>query len=151
MTSNWILYMYMVKWDWKKTQLLQFQINIFSSLIETIEVVQRALADPTKPVLEEVDPASREEDRKICSENMIHQADLIMRKLIAENMKKASGESVFTHWTIGSIVVCWSSIVCCWLSICLLSYEHMGSSGCLYYVLMNRAPKLQMCQERCFS
>lgn len=61
-----------------------------NSLIETMELITRALSAPSRPVLEYVDQTSRGVDRQICSENLIHQADLLMRKLTAEYMKEAS-------------------------------------------------------------
>lgn len=61
-----------------------------NSMIQTMELITRALSAPSQPVLEDVDQTSRVVDRQICSENMIHQADLLMRKLTAEYMKEAS-------------------------------------------------------------
>lgn len=65
-------------------------INTCSSVIQTMDLITRALSAPSKPVLDDVDQTSRGVDRQICSENMIHQADLLMRKLTAEYMKEAS-------------------------------------------------------------
>lgn len=61
-----------------------------NSMIQTMELITRALSAPSRPVLEDVDQTSRVVDRQICSENMIHQADILMRKLTAEYMKEAS-------------------------------------------------------------
>ncbi|XP_056006451.1 L-seryl-tRNA(Sec) kinase-like isoform X2 [Ostrea edulis] len=63
------------------------------SVMQTMEVISRALSDPSKPITDDVDQTSREVDRKICSENIIHQADILMRKLIAEYMSQASKQS----------------------------------------------------------
>lgn len=65
-------------------------INTCSSVIQTMDLIRRALSAPSKPVLDDVDQTSRGVDRQICSENVIHQADLLMRKLTAEYMKEAS-------------------------------------------------------------
>jgi hypothetical protein len=59
-----------------------------------MEMISRALLDPPRPATEDMDPASREVDRQICSENIIHQADILMRKLIAEYMSQASSKCV---------------------------------------------------------
>lgn len=64
--------------------------NTCSSVIQTMDLITRSLSAPSKPVLDDVDQTSRGVDRQICSENMIHQADLLMRKLTAEYMKEAS-------------------------------------------------------------
>lgn len=76
-----------------------FIINTCSSMIQTMELITRALSAPSQPVLEDVDQTSRVVDRQICSENMIHQADLLMRKLTAEYMKEASRKDlVFIYY-----------------------------------------------------
>lgn len=76
-----------------------FIINTCSSMIQTMELITRALSAPSQPVLEDVDQTSRLVDRQICSENMIHQADLLMRKLTAEYMKEASRKDlVFIYY-----------------------------------------------------
>lgn len=76
-----------------------FIINTCSSMIQTMELITRALSAPSQPVFEDVDQISRVVDRQICSENMIHQADLLMRKLTAEYMKEASRKDlVFIYY-----------------------------------------------------
>lgn len=84
-------------------------INTCSSVIQTMDLITRALSAPSKPVLDDVDQTSRGVDRQICSENMIHQADLLMRKLTAEYMKEASRKNflfiyciIFNAWKLHS-------------------------------------------------
>lgn len=75
-------------------------INTCSSVIQTMDLITRALSAPSKPVLDDVDQTSRGVDRQICSENMIHQADLLMRKLTAEYMKEASRKDLLLIYYI---------------------------------------------------
>lgn len=75
-------------------------INTCSSVIQTMDLITRALSAPSKPVLDDVDQTSRVVDRQICSENVIHQADLLMRKLTAEYMKEASRKDLLLIYYI---------------------------------------------------
>lgn len=75
-------------------------INTCSSVIQTMDLIRRALSAPSKPVLDDVDQTSRGMDRQICSENVIHQADLLMRKLTAEYMKEASRKDLLLIYYI---------------------------------------------------
>ncbi|XP_061194061.1 L-seryl-tRNA(Sec) kinase-like [Saccostrea echinata] len=64
-----------------------------NSAIQVLELISKALSDPSMPIMEELDQTSKEVDRQICSENIIHQADIVMRKLIAEYMSQAKGQN----------------------------------------------------------
>ncbi|XP_067657309.1 L-seryl-tRNA(Sec) kinase-like [Haliotis asinina] len=50
-------------------------------------LVEAAILDPVQAVVEDV--AGKEESRRRCSENVIHQTDQILRKLLAAHMKRA--------------------------------------------------------------
>ncbi|XP_046565705.1 L-seryl-tRNA(Sec) kinase-like isoform X2 [Haliotis rubra] len=50
-------------------------------------LVEAAILDPVQAVVEDV--AGKEESRRRCSENVIHQTDQILRKLLATRMKTA--------------------------------------------------------------
>ena len=49
------------------------------------------MSDPVQP-LPDQDDEEKTESRRICSENVIHQADQVLRKLIGQAMAKAKGQ-----------------------------------------------------------
>ncbi|XP_041370274.1 L-seryl-tRNA(Sec) kinase-like [Gigantopelta aegis] len=78
--------------QWEKHSL---QMSSHSAIIGDIRLlINSAIEDPVHPLLVE-DVEQKEESRQICSQSGIHQADQILRKLIAQQMiaAKASGTS----------------------------------------------------------
>lgn len=49
-----------------------------------------AMKNPVQP-LEEVDPADIAKSRQICSSNVIHQSDQILRKIVSQKMTELKG------------------------------------------------------------
>ncbi|XP_062600820.1 L-seryl-tRNA(Sec) kinase-like [Saccostrea cucullata] len=83
--------------SWEKYS-IKINTNVSSEALEdsanqVLELMSKALSDPSMPVMEELDQTSKEIDRQISSENVIHQADIVMRKLIAEYMCQARGQN----------------------------------------------------------
>ena len=58
---------------------------MFNHRENVLRLVTMAAANPELPV-PEVDTYEIERDRVVCSQNSIHQADLILRKLISNEM-----------------------------------------------------------------
>ncbi|XP_070212118.1 L-seryl-tRNA(Sec) kinase-like isoform X2 [Littorina saxatilis] len=58
-----------------------------------VELVQRAMLDPQRPSPEE-DEELKVISRCICSTNVIHQADQILRKCVSQQMAEAKGQSL---------------------------------------------------------
>ncbi|XP_063434932.1 L-seryl-tRNA(Sec) kinase-like isoform X2 [Mytilus trossulus] len=64
--------------------------NIESHLPRIMSLVNTAMLNPIQP-LEETDPMITAESRQICSSNVIHQSDQILRKIVSHKMSNLKG------------------------------------------------------------
>ncbi|XP_071169295.1 L-seryl-tRNA(Sec) kinase-like isoform X1 [Mytilus edulis] len=64
--------------------------NIESQLPRIMSLVNTAMLNPVQPI-EETDPMITAESRQICSSNVIHQSDQILRKIVSHKMSNLKG------------------------------------------------------------
>lgn len=64
--------------------------EIESQLPRIMSLVKTAMLNPVQPI-EETDPALTAESRQICSSNIIHQSDQILRKIVSQKMTNLKG------------------------------------------------------------
>ncbi|KAK3096095.1 hypothetical protein FSP39_023158 [Pinctada imbricata] len=67
------------------------KIMVSDNISDVVSCIKSAMDDPVMPI-PEVEESIKEEDRRISRENLLHQADQVIRKLIKQTMVKAKDD-----------------------------------------------------------